>query len=86
ANLLPWQQLAERRSLTLVVLPLDADGLVDLGAAAELIGPRTRLLAVSQLPNVLGAWQPLPALLALAKAHGALTVIDGAQGVVHGRH
>ncbi|WHS61499.1 cysteine desulfurase [Pseudomonas sp. G2-4] len=86
ANLLPWQQLAERRSLTLVVLPLDADGVIDLGAAAELIGPRTRLLAVSQLSNVLGTWQPLPALLALAKAHGALTVIDGAQGVVHGRH
>ncbi|WP_335943490.1 cysteine desulfurase [Pseudomonas sp. G166] len=86
ANLLPWQQLAERRSLTLVVLPLDADGLIDLSAAAELIGPRTRLLAVSQLSNVLGAWQPLPALLALAKAQGALTVIDGAQGVVHGRH
>ncbi|ROM76297.1 cysteine sulfinate desulfinase [Pseudomonas brassicacearum] len=86
ANLLPWQQLAERRSLTLVVLPLDADGVIDLGAAAELIGPRTRLLAVSQLSNVLGTWQPLPALLALAKAQGALTVIDGAQGVVHGRH
>ncbi len=54
ANLLPWQQLAERRSLTLVVLPLDVDGVIDSGAAAELIGPRTRLLAVSQLSNVLG--------------------------------
>ncbi|CDF93021.1 MULTISPECIES: cysteine desulfurase [unclassified Pseudomonas] len=86
ANLLPWQQLAERRSLTLVVLPLDTHGVIDLDAAADLIGPRTRLLAVSQLSNVLGTWQPLPALLALAKAQDALTVIDGAQGVVHGRH
>jgi len=86
ANLLPWQQLAERRALTLVVLPLDTDGMIDSTAAAELIGPRTRLLAVSQLSNVLGTWQPLPALLAMAKAQGALTVIDGAQGVVHGRH
>nr|BFD39925.1 cysteine desulfurase [Pseudomonas sp. FFPRI_1] len=86
ANLLPWQQLAQRRALKLVVLPLDADGLIDLDAAAGLIGPRTRLLAVSQLSNVLGAWQPLPPLLALAKAHDALTVVDGAQGVVHGRH
>ncbi|MCQ6258941.1 aminotransferase class V-fold PLP-dependent enzyme [Pseudomonas sp. Q11] len=86
ANLLPWQQLAERRALTLVVLPLDADGVIDISTAAELIGPRTRLLAVSQLSNVLGTWQPLPALLALAKAQSALTVIDGAQGVVHGRH
>ncbi|VVN95457.1 aminotransferase class V-fold PLP-dependent enzyme [Pseudomonas fluorescens] len=86
ANLLPWQQLALRRDLELIVLPLDADGLIDLDAAASLIGPRTRLLAVSQLSNVLGAWQPLPALLAMAKAHDALTVVDGAQGVVHGRH
>jgi cysteine sulfinate desulfinase len=86
ANLLPWQQLAHRRDLKLVILPLDADGVIDLEAAAGLIGPRTRLLAVSQLSNVIGAWQPLPQLLALAKARNALTVIDGAQGVVHGRH
>ena len=86
ANLLPWQQLAKRHALTLVVLPLDDEGVIDLDAAARLIGPRTRLLAVSQLSNVLGAWQPLQALLALAQAHGALTVVDGAQGIVHGRH
>ena len=86
ANLLPWQQLAQRKGLNLVVLPLDADGVIDLDAAARLITPRTRLLAVSQLSNVLGVWQPLTELLALAKAHQALTVVDGAQGVVHGRH
>ncbi|WP_397449459.1 aminotransferase class V-fold PLP-dependent enzyme [Pseudomonas sp. NA-150] len=86
ANLLPWQQLARRRDLKLVILPLDADGLIDLQTAAELIGPHTRLLAVSQLSNVLGTWQPLPELLNMAKVAGALTVVDGAQGVVHGRH
>lgn len=86
ANLLPWQQLAQRRNLKLVILPLDAHGLIDLDAATTLIGPNTRLLAVSQFSNVLGAWQPLPRLLALARAQGALTVVDGAQGVVHGRH
>ena len=86
ANLLPWQQLAQRKGLSLVVLPLDTDGVIDLEAAARLITPRTRLLAVSQLSNVLGVWQPLPALLALAKAQNALTVVDGAQGIVHGRH
>ena len=86
ANLLPWQQLALRQGLKLVVLPLDQHGLIDLDAARQLIGPRTRLLAVSQLSNVLGAWQPLQPLITLAKAQGALTVVDGAQGVVHGRH
>lgn len=83
--MLPWQQLALRRQLKLVVLPLDSSGLIDLEQATQLIGPRCKLLALSQLSNVLGSWQPLPPLLALAKAHGALTVIDGAQGVVHGR-
>ena len=86
ANLLPWQQLAQRKGLALVVLPLDSDGAIDLEAAARLITSRTRLLAVSQLSNVLGVWQPLQILLALAKAHNAITVVDGAQGIVHGRH
>lgn len=83
ANLLPWQQLAQRKGLKLRVLPLDAKGDVDLHRAAELIGPRCRLLAISQLSNVMGRWQPLSKLIALAKAQGALTVVDGAQGVVH---
>ncbi|WP_313086513.1 aminotransferase class V-fold PLP-dependent enzyme [Pseudomonas sp.] len=86
ANLLPWQQLARRREARLVVLPLDARGCVDMDTATSLIGPRTRLLAVSQLSNVTGTWQPLAELLPLAKAQNALTVVDGAQGVVHGRH
>ncbi|PKM28437.1 MAG: cysteine desulfurase CsdA [Gammaproteobacteria bacterium HGW-Gammaproteobacteria-12] len=86
ANLLPWQQLAKRRNLELVVLPLDHTGSIDLQQAARLIGSRTRLLAVSQLSNVLGRWQPLDELLALARTQGALTVVDGAQGAVHGRH
>ncbi|WP_296252902.1 aminotransferase class V-fold PLP-dependent enzyme [Pseudomonas sp. UBA4194] len=86
ANLLPWQQLAKRGGLNLRVLPLAPSGVIDIEAAAHIIGPRTRLLAVTQLSNVLGAWQPLAPLLAMAKAQGALTVIDGAQGVVHGRH
>ncbi|TCD21239.1 aminotransferase class V-fold PLP-dependent enzyme [Pseudomonas sp. IC_126] len=86
ANLLPWQQLAKRRNARLVVLPLNNRGVIDLEAATQLIGRRTRLLAVSQLSNVLGAWQPLAELLPLAKAQGALTIVDGAQGVVHGRH
>lgn len=86
ANLLPWQQLAKRRDLKLVILPLTAQGVIDLQTAASLITSRTRLLAVSQLSNVLGTWQPIIELVALAKAHGALSVIDGAQGVVHGRH
>ena len=86
ANLLPWQRLAKRRDLELLVLPLDSTGSIDLQQATRLIGPRTRLLAVSQLSNVLGRWQPLSELLSLARTQGALSVVDGAQGAVHGRH
>ncbi len=86
ANLLPWQQLAHRRQLRLVILPVNDLGHVDLEQALQLIGPRTRLLAISQLSNVLGTWQQLAPLLAHARAQGALSVVDGAQGVVHGRH
>ncbi|MCY1347251.1 Cysteine desulfurase CsdA [compost metagenome] len=85
ANLLPWQQLARRRGLELVVLPLDAQGEIDLDEAARLIGPKCRLLAIGQLSNVLGRWQPLAPLFELARANGALTVVDGAQGAVHAR-
>lgn len=85
ANLLPWQQLARRRGLTLVVLPLDSHGQIDLAQARQLIGTRTRLLAVSQLSNVLGAWTPVDELLSLARQQGALTLVDGAQGAVHRR-
>lgn len=85
ANLLPWQQLALRKQLKLRVLPLDANGDPDLQTASQLIGPRTKLLTISQLSNVLGRWTPVQALLQLARKHGALTVIDGAQGAVHAR-
>jgi cysteine sulfinate desulfinase len=85
ANLLPWQQLALRRNARLVILPADTSGRVDLVQAQALVGPRTRVLALTQLSNVLGTVQPLEPLLALAREQGALSVVDGAQGVVHGR-
>ena len=85
ANLLPWQ-LALRRGLVLRVLPLDERGEIDLEQARHIIGERTRLLAISQLSNVLGTWQPVVELIQLARERGAWTLVDGAQGSVHGRH
>lgn len=85
ANLLPWQQLAARKSLKLMVLPLTPAGDIDPQEATTLIGPRTRLLALSQLSNVLGRWQDVQPLIRQAQKHGALTVVDGAQAAVHGR-
>lgn len=85
ANLLPWQQLAQRLGLKLVVLPLTTAGDIDADAASSLVGPRTRLLAVSQLSNVLGRRQSLQPLLQQARQVGAVSVVDGAQGAVHQR-
>ncbi|MFH7617561.1 aminotransferase class V-fold PLP-dependent enzyme, partial [Pseudomonas syringae group genomosp. 7] len=84
ADQLAWHQLAQRRGLKLVIQRLDRAGVSDSDAPASLIGPRTRLLAVSRLSNVLGTWDPVARLIALGKGQGALTVVGGSQGVVHG--
>ena len=85
ANLLPWQQLAHRVNAKLVVLPLTLAGDIDQEAALTLMNPRTKVLAVSALSNVLGRAQNLAPLLAHAQSLGALTVVDGAQASVHQR-
>lgn len=85
ANLLPWQQLAKRRNAQLVILPITRSGHIDLAQAQQLISARTRIVAVSQLSNVLGTLQPVEAIIQLAKTQGALTIIDAAQAVVHQR-
>lgn len=83
ANLLPWQQLARRKNLVLRILPLDAAGALDMPAALAMFGPRSRLLAVSPLSNVLGHMHDLTPLLQRARELGVLSVVDGAQYAVH---
>ena len=85
ANLLPWQQLALARGLTLKVLPMDADGHLDIAQAIALLSTRSRIVAISALSNVVGHKQSLSALLSAARKIGAWTVIDGAQAAVHER-
>lgn len=85
ANLLPWQQLALARGLTLKVLPMDADGHLDIAQAIALLSTRSRIVAISALSNVVGHKQSLSALLSAARTIGAWTVIDGAQAAVHER-
>lgn len=85
ANLLPWQQLAQRQELQLKILPVDNHGTIELAHAAAYFNSRTRLLAISPLSNVLGQQHCLDALLAQARAQSILTVVDGAQSAVHSR-
>jgi cysteine desulfurase/selenocysteine lyase len=66
-------------------IPVTDDGRLDLDAYRALLGPKTRMVAVSHMSNVLGTVNPVAEIIADAHAAGALTLIDGAQAVVHGR-
>jgi cysteine desulfurase/selenocysteine lyase len=83
ANLIPWQELAARTGATLRHIPVRDDGTIDLDAAAAVIGERTRLVAFPHVSNVLGIVNPVAELVALAKAAGALTVLDACQSAPH---
>ncbi|MET1022280.1 MAG: SufS family cysteine desulfurase [Arthrobacter sp.] len=83
ANLIPWQQLAERTGATLRFIPVDDAGVLDLEAAARIIGPATRVLAFSHASNVLGTINPVKTLVGMARGVGALTVLDACQSAPH---
>ena len=83
ANLIPWQELAARTGATLRFIPVDDSGAIDVDAATGVIGARTRILAVSHVSNVTGAHSPLDRLVPLARAVGALVVLDACQSAPH---
>jgi len=83
ANLIPWQELAARTGAVLRHIPARADGTLDLDAAADLIGSRTRVVAFTHVSNVLGIVNPVEALVALAAEVGAVTVLDACQSAPH---
>ena len=83
ANLVPWQRLAEQTGASLKFIPVDADGALDLDAAAGIITSRTRVLAFTHASNVLGTINPVDTLVGLARAAGALVVLDACQSVPH---
>ncbi|MCR2794162.1 SufS family cysteine desulfurase [Microbacterium sp. zg.Y625] len=83
ANLIPWQELAARTGAVLRHIPVQDDGTLDMAAAASVIGERTRVVAFSHVSNVLGIVNPVIEIVALAKAVGALTVMDACQSAPH---
>jgi cysteine desulfurase / selenocysteine lyase len=85
ANIVPWHFLRERKGVVLKFIPVTDIGELDLQAYRDLLGPRTRMVAVSHMSNVLGTVNPVAEIIADAHATGALTLIDGAQAVVHGK-
>ena len=83
SNIVPWHMLRERRGAVLKWAPLLDDGSLDMAELGDLIGPRTRLVAVTHMSNVLGTINPVAEIARMAHAVGAQVLIDGCQGAVH---
>jgi len=83
SNIVPWHLLRERKGVVLRFAPVLEDGSLDLEATKALITGRTKLVAVTQMSNVLGTVNPVPAIVRTAHAVGAAVLVDGCQGAVH---
>jgi len=79
----PWHFLRERNGVVLRWATLNTDDTFDIAAFTKLLTPRTKLVAVTHMSNVLGTITPLSEIIRLAHAAGAKVLIDGCQGAVH---
>ncbi|WP_170463639.1 cysteine desulfurase [Ruegeria arenilitoris] len=83
ANIVPWHFLRERQGVVLKWVDVDADGGLDPQAVIDAIGPKTKLVAVTQCSNVLGTVVDVKAITEGAHAKGVPVLVDGSQGAVH---
>jgi cysteine desulfurase / selenocysteine lyase len=83
ANIVPWHFLRERHGAVLKFAPVTEAGELDMTAFEAMLGPRTRMVAITHISNVLGTINPVRRIVDLAHAAGALALIDGCQGIVH---
>lgn len=83
SNIVPWHFLRERYGAVIKWAPIDEDGNFLVDEFEKLLGPRTKLVAITQMSNVLGTVVPVKEVVKLAHARGIPVLIDGAQGAVH---
>ena len=83
ANIVPWQMLCAQTGARLRVVPIDDRGELEMDELAKLLTPRTKLVGVTHVSNALGTINPVKEIAALAHAHGALVLVDGAQAAPH---
>lgn len=83
SNIVPWQLLRNRKGIVLKVVPIDDMGRLQLDCLEQLFTPRTRLVSVAHVSNVLGTVNPVKRIAEMTHAHGALLLVDGAQSVPH---
>ena len=84
SNIVPWQLAAERKGAELRVIPVAEDGSLELDKLDSLVDERTKVVSVTQASNTLGTKPDLARIIAKAHSVGAVVVVDGCQGVVHG--
>ena len=85
SNIVPWQIVAEQTGATLRVVPITDTGELDMDAFGELLTERTKLVSVVHVSNSLGTVNPVREVVKAAQRVGAVTLVDGAQAVPHGR-
>lgn len=85
SNIVPWQLMCQRKGAVLKVIPVDDKGHLDLTSLDILLSPKTRIVAVSHISNVLGIVNPVGEIIAKCHAKGVPVLVDGAQGIVHQR-
>ncbi|MGH3955379.1 MAG: family 2A encapsulin nanocompartment cargo protein cysteine desulfurase [Mycobacterium sp.] len=83
ANIVPWQQIAKKTGAVIKVAPVDDAGNLLLSELEDLVGPRTKLVAATQVSNALGTVTPAKQIVEIAHRYGARVLIDGAQSVPH---
>jgi cysteine desulfurase/selenocysteine lyase len=83
ANIVPWQMLCEEKGAKLRVIPITAEGDLVLEDAEKLIGPRTKLVGIVHMSNVIGTINPVEELIRIAHAKGVPVLVDGAQSAYH---
>ena len=83
ANIVPWQLLRDRSGIEIKVVPIDDAGNFLIDEFEKLLGPKTKLVAVTHVSNVLGTVTPVKEIVRLAHDNGTPVLFDGAQGIVH---
>ena len=83
SNIVPWQLLRDRRGIVIKVVPILEDGSLDMEAYRSLLSPRTKVVSITHVSNVLGTVNPVREIIRLAHEAGAVALIDGAQAVAH---
>ena len=83
SNIVPWHLLRERNGVVLRFVPVTEDGRLDMDAYRDMLGPRTRMVALSHMSNVLGTVNPAAEIVQAAHAVGVPVLLDGCQAIVH---